>query len=157
MLTEKIEIRMSTVDEIKEYLWCFEKDTFYYGTKRPDTTKPVERLKALENSMLLLCNGETVGIAKIWEQKRTLYSKVRLAFFDEKLYSNELGRKITSTFLENCNKIYNHNGTVILEIFAFDELMKSHCDSLGLTKVGALRDRIFKFGRYHDVIIYSYI
>lgn len=140
--------------EIEEYMKCFDNDNFFYCTKRPTTINMGLRKAIVYDSVLLCFNDEVVGLAKICDKEYGLFTEIQLVYFNEELYTNDVGKEITRKFFKYCTNICNYCATVFIEVYQFHELLLNHCDKLGLKKLGVLRKRIFKYNKYHDILIY---
>ncbi|KKM08628.1 hypothetical protein SY88_22585 [Clostridiales bacterium PH28_bin88] len=149
-------IRPVEEHEIRMFTRYFERENFYFATKRPDTINTGMRYELIRGSFIFFDTCEPVGLGKITDKIDGLLTKVELAFFDEAYYSNNKGEVIARAFLDNCVEIYNCSGVIYLMVFEFDALLLSFCEKLGLRKCGVLRSAVYKFGKYHDLEVFSY-
>lgn len=79
-----------------------------------------------------------------------------MGFTKEEHYSNNTGKFLTNQSLNMCTNTYNPKSLIYISIYKFNDLLLSHCRSMGFTDCGTLRKSVYKSGRYYDTIVISY-
>lgn len=155
MGSEKIEIYTLDDDDIEQSILFFDQDEFYFGTKRPDTTNRAIRRKNLTNSIGLAYNGKLMGFAKVVADKKNLYSIIQVAFTEKEYYHSATAAVLLKKFMDQV-KIQNHYGKILIEAYQFHQDLIDLCEKVGFQRKGALRNKIYKYGKYFDSYLYEY-
>lgn len=127
----------------------------FFCTKRPDTISIGKKRTILSDSLGLIYEGEVIGIGKVIDYKKNLYSTIQLAYSKQDYYESELAEQSFRKFIEYVT-LKTHYSKMIIEIYSFNNDLIKLCERVGFQRKGILRNKVYKYGNYFDVYIYEY-
>lgn len=155
MCYEEIKVYALNEDQMERTLRFFDNAEFFFCTKRPDTITIGKKRTILSNSVGLIYEGEVIGLGKILDYRKNLYSTIQLAFSKQDYYESELAEQLFRGFIDYVT-LKTYYSKIIIEVYSFNIELIKLCDRVGFQRKGILRNKVYKYGNYFDVYIYEY-
>ncbi len=146
-------------EEFSRCLRWFNKEDFYFFTKRPNSLSPGDIDVILKDSFVFTNEkNKPVGLFKFDSEFFATYYVFmgEFRFADKEYYSNSIGERLLFGYIYyvffETNKFVKK---IMFRVHAFDKATIDFLNSFNIRQEVCLKNQVYKFGKFNDLFIYS--